>query len=104
MISSELPEIVPVCDRAYVMRDKRIVGELARGELTEENILRLAMHHERSAPSAWHRGGSHRVPGVAIVLVVLFAIFDCIESGIPSPANIANVLCSRRSCCCSRCR
>ena len=45
MISSELPEIVAVCDRAYVMRDKAIVGELARGELTEENILRLAMHH-----------------------------------------------------------
>jgi ribose transport system ATP-binding protein len=45
MISSELPEIVAVCDRAYVMRDKTIVGELARGDLTEENILRLAMHH-----------------------------------------------------------
>jgi len=45
MISSELPEIVAVCDRAYVMRDKTIVGELGRKELTEENILRLAMHH-----------------------------------------------------------
>jgi ribose transport system ATP-binding protein len=44
MISSELPEVVAVCDRAYVMRDKRIVGELGRGDLTEENILRLAMH------------------------------------------------------------
>ncbi len=46
MISSELPEMVAVCDRAYVMRDKRIVGELGRRELTEANILRLAMHHE----------------------------------------------------------
>ena len=45
MISSELPEIVSVCDRAYVMRDKTIVGELRRNELTEENILKLAMHH-----------------------------------------------------------
>ena len=45
MISSELPEIVAVCDRAYVMRDKTIVGELGRGDLTEENVLRLAMHH-----------------------------------------------------------
>jgi ribose transport system ATP-binding protein len=44
LISSELPEMVAVCDRAYVMRDKTIVGELARHELTEENILRLAMH------------------------------------------------------------
>jgi ribose transport system ATP-binding protein len=46
LISSELPEMVAVCDRAYVMRDKAIVGELPRGELTEENILRLAMHHD----------------------------------------------------------
>ena len=44
VISSELPEIVAVCDRAYVMRGRRIVGHLSRGELTEENILRLAMH------------------------------------------------------------
>ena len=46
MISSELPEMVAVCDRAYVMRDKRIVGELGRADLSEANILRLAMHHE----------------------------------------------------------
>jgi ribose transport system ATP-binding protein len=46
MISSELPEVVAVCDRAYVMRDKRIVGELQRDELNEANILKLAMHHE----------------------------------------------------------
>jgi ribose transport system ATP-binding protein len=45
MISSELPEVVAVCDRAYVMRDKTIVGQLSRADLTEENILRLAMHH-----------------------------------------------------------
>jgi ribose transport system ATP-binding protein len=45
MISSELPEIVSICDRAYVMRDRTIAGELLRNELTEENILRLAMHH-----------------------------------------------------------
>jgi ribose transport system ATP-binding protein len=44
MISSEQAEIVHVCDRAYVMRGKRIVGELARAELSEENIVRLGMH------------------------------------------------------------
>jgi len=44
LISSELTEIVHVCDRTYVMRAGRIGGELARAELSEENILRLAMH------------------------------------------------------------
>jgi len=46
MISSELSEIVNVCDRAYVMREGRIAGELSRDRLTEENILQLGMHHE----------------------------------------------------------
>ena len=45
LISSELPELVAVCDRAYVMRNKTIVGELQRKDLTEENILKLAMQH-----------------------------------------------------------
>ena len=44
MISSELPEIVSVCDRVYVMRNKTIVGEIGRRELSEESIVRLAMH------------------------------------------------------------
>jgi ribose transport system ATP-binding protein len=45
MISSEQSEIVHVCDRAYVMREGRIAGELSRQELSEENIVRLGMHH-----------------------------------------------------------
>ena len=44
LISSELAEIVHVCDRAYVMRDGSISGELARAELSEQKILWLAMH------------------------------------------------------------
>ena len=46
MISSELSEIVNVCDRAYVMREGIIAGELSRERLNEENILQLGMHHE----------------------------------------------------------
>jgi ribose transport system ATP-binding protein len=45
MISSEQAEICHVCDRAYVMRGGRIAGQLSRPELTEENIVRLGMHH-----------------------------------------------------------
>ena len=43
LISSELSEIVHVCDRAYVMHDGRITGELPRDRLTEANVLALAM-------------------------------------------------------------
>ena len=41
----EQVEICHVCDRAYVMREGRIAGHLTRSELTEENIVRLGMHH-----------------------------------------------------------
>ena len=43
LISSELAEIVHVCDRAYVMREGKIAGALSRDELSEQNILRLAI-------------------------------------------------------------
>lgn len=45
MISSELPELLHLCDRAYVMRDYRIVGHLDRDNLSERAILDLAVHH-----------------------------------------------------------
>ncbi|HEX2013524.1 MAG TPA: sugar ABC transporter ATP-binding protein [Roseateles sp.] len=45
MISSELGEVVRVCDRAYVMKDRRIAGEVPQDQLSEANLLRLAMHH-----------------------------------------------------------
>jgi ABC-type sugar transport system ATPase subunit len=41
-ISSELPEVLGMSDRAYVMREGRIVADLARGELTEEGVMRHA--------------------------------------------------------------
>jgi ribose transport system ATP-binding protein len=42
LISSELPEVLNLADRAYVMRDGTIVGELKREQLTQETVMRLA--------------------------------------------------------------
>ena len=42
VISSELPEIIGLCDRTIVIRNGRVVGELASGATTEESILRVA--------------------------------------------------------------
>lgn len=41
MISSELPEILGMCDRIYVMSEGRITGELNRDEATQENMMKL---------------------------------------------------------------
>ncbi|MBI2768952.1 MAG: sugar ABC transporter ATP-binding protein [Burkholderiales bacterium] len=45
MISSELSEIVNVCDRTYVMREGRVAGHLSRSQMNEQAILTLGMHH-----------------------------------------------------------
>lgn len=39
VISSELPEVLGMCDRIYVMNEGRIVGELDRSEASQEVIM-----------------------------------------------------------------
>ena len=43
MISSEMEELIGVCDRIYVMAKGRISGELARKDFSQENIMKLAL-------------------------------------------------------------
>jgi ABC-type sugar transport system ATPase subunit len=43
VISSDLPEVIGLCDRILVMSRGEITGELLREEATEEKILTLAM-------------------------------------------------------------
>lgn len=43
MISSELPEIIGMCDNVLVMHEGRIMVKLKRNELTEEVILKYAI-------------------------------------------------------------
>ena len=39
---SELEEVIGISDRAYVMHEGQLTGELDRSELNEESIMRLA--------------------------------------------------------------
>ena len=48
-VSSEMEEILGMADRALVMHEGRISGELTREELTEENIMHLATGGEKTA-------------------------------------------------------
>lgn len=45
MISSELPEVLGMCDRILVMHEGRLAGELPRAEATQEAIMHLATGH-----------------------------------------------------------
>ncbi len=43
MISSEMPELIGMCDRVMVMRFGRVVGELEKSQITESNLIALEM-------------------------------------------------------------
>ena len=42
VISSELPELIGICDRVLVIREGRIAGEVSGDEMTEDRIMYLA--------------------------------------------------------------
>jgi inositol transport system ATP-binding protein len=52
IVSSELPELIGMCDRIYVMCKGEISGELAREEFTQEAVMRLATGLETRARKA----------------------------------------------------
>lgn len=52
VISSELPELIGLCDRVLVVREGLINGEVEGEEITEENIIRLASFTERLGAAA----------------------------------------------------
>jgi len=59
IISSELPEILKLCDRVIVMHEGAITGVFESGEITSENLLRAAIGERNMASTP---GGSTRAP------------------------------------------
>ena len=49
VISSELPEIIGICDRVVVMREGVITGECSGEDINQERIMTLATHDVRVA-------------------------------------------------------
>lgn len=48
MISSEMPEILGVCDRIYVMSEGEITGELSKKEASQEKIMKLVINNKEA--------------------------------------------------------
>jgi putative multiple sugar transport system ATP-binding protein len=46
IISSEMPELLGICDRICVMNDGKFVGEFARSEATQEKIMHAIMRNK----------------------------------------------------------
>ncbi len=51
VISSEMPELLGICDRIYVMNEGRIVGEMAGSEASQEKIMRAIVGTSEKAAS-----------------------------------------------------
>jgi ABC-type sugar transport system ATPase subunit len=49
VVSSELPELLGLCDRILVMKEGRIVDEVPHKEFSEERLLAAAMGHTERA-------------------------------------------------------
>ena len=52
MISSEMPELLGMCDRIYVMNEGRIVGEMPAEEATQESIMACILQSDNSEMQA----------------------------------------------------
>jgi putative multiple sugar transport system ATP-binding protein len=51
LISSELPEILGMSDRIYVMNEGRIIDEMSADTATQEEIMRTIMRDYESGPA-----------------------------------------------------
>ena len=49
VISSEMPELLGICDRIYVMNEGRMVGEMAAAGASQEKIMRAIVRGEGKA-------------------------------------------------------
>ncbi len=53
MISSEMPELLGMCDRIYVVNHGEIAGVLDRKEASQESIMKIIMNHQKSIVKEW---------------------------------------------------
>ena len=49
MISSELPEVLGLSDRIYIMNEGKMVGEMKASEATQESIMSVILQSGRGA-------------------------------------------------------
>ena len=46
VISSEMPELIGICDRIYVMHEGKIKGVFNQEDATQESIMTMALSHQ----------------------------------------------------------
>ena len=64
LISSELPELVGMCDRMIVLREGRVTAEFSRGNVDQERIIRAATDADSVAAEDGAAGAGHVAAGL----------------------------------------
>ncbi len=59
VISSELPELIGVCDRIYAVSQGRITGEVARADATQEELMRYMTMEKTPAGAGQAQEGTN---------------------------------------------
>jgi putative multiple sugar transport system permease protein len=85
MISSEMPELLGMCDRIYVMNEGRIVGELSRAEASQERIMAMILKTPKGRlrdgdgkGMGAHLGQHLRENGMLVALVAIVFFFTVV--------------------------
>ena len=92
VISSELPEVIGLCDRVYVMYEGRITGQLDREELDQESNhalrdgrkLRWVQKKQRSVD--W---GNFAILAVLLLMIIVLTIMNPVFLSMDNLVNIA---------------
>ena len=54
MISSEMPELLGMCDRIYIVAGGEIAGELEKEKASQESIMKIIMTHQKRQKELQH--------------------------------------------------
>jgi ABC-type sugar transport system ATPase subunit/ribose/xylose/arabinose/galactoside ABC-type transport system permease subunit len=106
VISSELPELLRLCDRIVVMREGQVAGEVSRRDANEQNLLELALPlgtaAERAGNRLRHDSSVRRLSAVRqlllrrevwllAMLLVTVSIVGAISPSFLSPTNLLDI-------------
>ena len=58
VVSSELPEVIGLADRVYIMREGRMVGELTGTEIENTKIMHMMFGHDKSIGGQINESGN----------------------------------------------
>ena len=104
LISSEMPELLGMCDRITVMREGQQVATFQREEATPEKVLEAATSvsanagegetaasAETASPGVWQRILARREIGLALAILAIIVPVTLLNPRMVSPTNLVSL-------------